>query len=202
MTDESREVDIELALDEGKLARGFELILEGLGIDWTADPHFRETPERAAKAWYHELFSGLTGEVPTITTFPDRDESQLVILQGIPVKSVCAHHLLPFFGTASVGYISGTKRLLGLSKLSRIVDYCARRPHVQEGLTNNIADYLMPLVCPPKSSGGCGVVIKATHLCMAMRGVKHDGLMVTSALRGSIKDEPETRAEFLKLADV
>lgn len=186
-------------MDEQKLVAGFTLILEGLGLD-LASPHFAETPRRAARAWYHELCRGLTQPPPKITTFP-ASTSEMVVLRHIPIRSLCAHHLLPFFGTADIGYIPGAgHQILGLSKLSRIADYEARRPQVQEELTADIADAVAGLVCSPASDlGGVGVVIRATHMCMVLRGVTHDGEMVTSAVRGLFLTKPEVRAEFLNL---
>ncbi len=217
MTDESREVDIELALNEGKLIRGFELILEGLGIDRTADPHFRETPERAARAWFHELCSGLTQDPPKVTIFPDPNPAQLIIEQNIPVYSMCAHHLLPFYGYATVGYISGNHTMLGISKISRIVNHIARKPGVQETMTGEVAQTIYAEIGGPErdareeseatifnmyGDAGVGVVIKAKHMCMELRGVKHVGLLTTSAMLGCLKEEPETRSEFLRLAEI
>ena len=186
-----------------KLEKGFTLILEGLGLNPENSDHLKGTPERAAKAWWEELCSGLTSPPPKITTF--RSElDQMVLLRGIPVKSLCAHHLLPFIGTAAVAYTPGTGRILGLSKLSRIVDHWARRPQVQEELTEQIANAVAKHVIPTnraeESEGGVGVVIRANHMCMELRGVKHRGDMVTSAVRGLFKADAKARAEFLDLA--
>lgn len=178
---------------------GFQLVLDGLGLPKTE--HTARTAERAAKAWWDEICRGLTQPPPAITTFPMHGkDSEMVILRAIPVRSVCAHHLLPFVGTAAVAYLPGKGRVLGLSKLSRLVDYWARRPQVQEDLTNQVADAMAALVMG-QNRGGVGVVIRANHSCMELRGVKHSGDMVTSALRGSFK-LPEVRAEFLRLAGV
>ena len=132
-----------------------------------------------------------------LSTFPagENYEPSMVVLQHIPVKSVCAHHLLPFIGEATVAYIPD-KVLCGISKLSRIVDYFARRPQVQEELTSDIANFL----CENLNPHGVGVIIKATHLCMAMRGVSHDGVMITSTLKGCFLKESNVRAEFMLLA--
>jgi len=190
-------------MDEQKLVAGFTLILEGLGVD-LASPHFDGTPERAARAWYHELCRGLTGPPPKITTFPART-SEMILLRHIPIRSMCAHHLLPFSGAADIGYIPGGRhRILGLSKLSRIADYHARRPQVQEELTADIADAITALVCvgDERGTGGVGVVIRASHSCMTLRGVGHSGEMVTSAVRGVFKDDSDVRNEFLRLLEV
>ncbi len=180
-----------------KVEQGFALVLEGMGIAGTE--HTQDTARRAAKAWYHELCAGLTGEAPKITTFKS-DADQMVILRDIPIKSMCAHHLLPFTGRAAVAYVPGKGRILGLSKLSRVADYYARRPQVQENLTTQIADAIADLVMDrTRDRGGVGVVIQAHHMCMELRGVNHKGDMVTSALRGCF-EKPAVRAEFFQLA--
>lgn len=198
--------------DEELVVNGFARILSGLyGDRWRDDPHLKDTPERAARAWYNELFKGITRQDggPDITTFPtDADRPNLVLSKGIPVQSLCAHHLLPFIGEAVVGYIPGRGEILGLSKLSRITDHFARRPQVQERLTDQVADYLWDLVGsdtpgdPQTYKGGVGVVVRARHMCLELRGVEHEGEMVTSSLRGVLYDKPEARAEFMKLAGV
>lgn len=191
-------------LDHALVVRGYKFILEGLGLD-TDDPHFRETAERAAKAMYHELCAGLTKMPPSITTFPHDGTPGMIVLHDIPVRSICAHHLLPFIGKASVGYIPGKGRVLGVSKLSRLVNFRARRPQVQETLTREIAEELWTYVGQDidedheEGAGGVGVVIRANHFCMELRGVNHSGLMETSELMGVFR-EPEVRAEFLTLA--
>ena len=213
---------------EDLVAAGFTLILKGLGMD-LHDPHVKDTPERAAHAWYHELCLGLTGKKPDITTFPSEDNvNGMIILRDIPVKSLCSHNLLPFIGHAVVGYIPGEEHILGLSKLSRIVNHWSRRPQVQDRLTQQIADDLwhrvgsqaFTVTYPYQDqdfvytgddvsenisvqtvySGGVGVVIRARHMCMELRGVNHASDMITSALRGKFLNEPQVRAEFLKLA--
>jgi len=184
-------------LDKVKVRQGIQLLLEGLGVDLESD-HFRDTPERTANAWIDELCSGLGEKNFSLTTFPvgASYESSMVVLQHIPVRSVCAHHLLPFYGEATVAYIPD-KRLCGLSKLSRIVDYYSRRPQVQEELTCDIANFLSEQLSPK----GAGVIVKATHMCMAMRGVSHEGIMTTSSLKGSFLSEGNVRAEFMALAN-
>ena len=184
-------------MDKVKVRQGIQLLLEGLGVDLESD-HFRDTPERTANAWIDELCSGLGEKNFSMTTFPvgANYESSMVVLQHIPVRSVCAHHLLPFYGEATVAYIPD-KRLCGLSKLSRIVDYYSRRPQVQEELTCDIANFLSEQLSPK----GAGVIVKATHMCMAMRGVSHDGIMTTSSLKGSFLSEGNVRAEFMALAN-
>ncbi|MCH2267266.1 MAG: GTP cyclohydrolase I [SAR324 cluster bacterium] len=184
-------------MDKVKVRQAVQLLLEGLGVD-LENEHFRHTPERAAKAWVDELCSGLGEKKFSLTTFQvgEKYEPSMVVLQHIPVRSVCAHHLLPFYGQATVAYIPD-QRLCGLSKLSRIVDYFSRRPQVQEELTSDIANF----ICDQLSPQGAGVIVKATHLCMAMRGVSHDGVMTTSSLKGSFLRESNVRAEFMSLAN-
>ena len=184
-------------MDKGKVLQGMQMLLEGLGVDMD-NKHFEKTPERAAKSWVEEICSGLGEKKFRLTTFPASEnyEPSMVVLQHIPVKSVCAHHLLPFYGEATVAYIPD-ERLCGLSKLSRIVDYFARRPQVQEELTSDISNFLYEQLSPQ----GAGVIVKATHMCMAMRGVSHDGVMTTSSLKGSFLNDGTVRAEFMALAN-
>jgi len=184
-------------VDKDKVIESVQMLLEGLGVD-LENHHFRNTPERVANAWIDELCSGLGEKKFSITTFPTNAnyEPSMVVLQHIPVRSVCSHHLLPFVGEATVAYIPD-ERLCGLSKLSRIVDYFSRRPQVQEELTSDIANFL----CEQLSPQGAGVIVKATHMCMAMRGVSHDGVMTTSSLKGSFLSKATVRAEFMALAN-
>ncbi len=183
---------------------GFKMILEGLGVDIT-HPHLLDTPARAARAWYNELCKGLTTPPPSITAFPSHVDA-MVILQHIPIRSLCAHHLLPFVGEATIAYIPGNGELVGISKLSRIADYWARRLQVQEDLTDQIADHLEDLVMSDRERdiaegkcGGVGIIIRARHMCMELRGVEHIGKLTTSALRGVFRDG-DARDEFFRLA--
>jgi GTP cyclohydrolase I len=132
-----------------------------------------------------------------LTTFPnDEGYDELVLARGIPVQSVCEHHLLPFVGIAHVGYLPG-ERIVGLSKLARVVDMFARRPQVQERLTQQIANWLRDNLSPR----GVGVVIQAEHLCMTIRGVRAaDAATITSALHGHLRSDAAARAEFFALA--
>ena len=179
------------------VVEGYRLILKGLGLDPVENPHLRDTPERAAKAMYEELCIGLYAVRPKITTF-ESNHDQMILLKDVPILSLCAHHLLPFIGHADIAYVPGGKEILGLSKLSRIANWHARRPQVQEGLTEDIAEDLSRLVIRGKK-GGAAVKIQANHMCMHLRGVKHPGNMVTSALRGVFLTKPEARAEFFSL---
>ncbi len=167
-------------------------LLEALGADLDSD-HLRETPRRVAQA-YAEL---LTPVPFSATSFPnDGEYDELVLVRDIPFRSLCAHHLLPFFGTVHVAYLPG-ERIIGLSKLGRVVDMFARDLQIQERLTAQVADWLEQNLAPR----GVGVIAEAEHLCMSLRGVQKPGAVtVTSALRGLVKDDPRTRQEFLALA--
>ena len=156
------------------------------------DPHLAGTEFRVARA-YRELFAGLQGDEPALRTFPNPERGdELVSVTDIPFHSVCAHHLLPFFGAAHVAYQPG-ERIVGLSKLARAVEYFARRPQVQERLTAQIADLLHRRLRP----AGLIVVVRARHCCMEMRGVNRTGLVTTtSAVRGILS--AERRREFLR----
>jgi GTP cyclohydrolase I len=156
-----------------------------------------ETPARFLKAWEEYTRGYRERPEDILKSFEDGAQSvdEMVIVRDIPVYSLCEHHLAPFFGKAYVGYVPD-KRILGLSKISRLVEIFARRLQVQERLTNQIADaldtHLQPL--------GVAVVIECRHMCMESRGVRHTGTAtVTSALRGSIKTNADTRREFLSL---
>jgi GTP cyclohydrolase I len=166
-------------------------LLSALGADVESE-HLRETPRRVAKA-YAEL---LTPTSFNATTFPnDEGYDELILVRDIPFQSLCAHHLLPFHGTAHVAYLPAD-RLVGLSKLGRVVDLFARDLQVQERLTTQIADWIEVNLEPR----GVGVIVEAEHLCMSLRGVQKPGsLTVTSALRGLLKEDARTRQEFLSL---
>jgi GTP cyclohydrolase IA len=168
--------------------------LTALGIDIDTDS-LAGTPRRMARA-YSEL---LTPRDFRLTTF-DNDEGydELVLARAIPIRSVCEHHLLPFVGTAHVGYLPG-ERILGLSKLARVVELFAHGPQVQERLTKQIADWLHTHLQPQ----GVGVVIEAEHLCMTLRGVHAAGTRtITSTLLGALRDDARSRAEFFAVAGI
>jgi GTP cyclohydrolase IA len=169
-----------------KAARAF---LEALGVPCDA-PGTVDSPRRMAQA-YAEM---LTPRAFELTTFPnDEGYDELVVVRSIPVQSVCEHHLLPFTGVAHVGYLPND-RILGLSKFARVVEMFARRPQVQERLTQQVSDWLDEHLHPV----GVGVVIEAEHSCMTVRGVRAAGSVTrTSALAGAIRDNPSTRTEFL-----
>jgi GTP cyclohydrolase I len=167
-------------------------LLRALGQDPT-DEHTRDTPRRVAAA-YAEM---LTPRSFNLTTFPnDEGYDELVVARDIPFHSLCQHHLLPFTGVAHVGYLPG-ERILGLSKLARVVELFARDLQVQERLTKQVSDWLQQHLQPK----GVGVVIEAEHLCMSLRGVQARGsTTVTSTLHGLLRDDPRSRAEFFALA--
>jgi len=175
-----------------KIADHVGAILELLHLD-RSDPNLAGTPQRVAKM-YLEMFHGLKeGAEPEITTFPNEEGySSMVMERDIPFYSMCAHHLVPFYGHAHIAYIP-RRRIVGLSKLPRILEFYAKRPQIQERLTEQVADYLARSLEPL----GAMVVIEARHLCVEMRGVKKPGaLTVTSAIRGCFEDR-RVREEYL-----
>jgi GTP cyclohydrolase I len=183
-------------------AKAYEAYLDALGFDWRNDPNSTNTPLRVAKAFVNDLAAGCFDVPPKITSFPSNGYDGMVFQGGIPVKSMCSHHHLAFTGRAHVAYIpSSDGRVIGLSKLNRIVEFYARRPQIQEGLTVQIHDAINE-VC--EKNMGVAVVISATHTCACLRGVKHDGCeMKTSKLSGDFLDDPATRAEFYNfIADI
>jgi GTP cyclohydrolase I len=184
----ARGVDLDAA---AQAARQF---LHALGIE-TDSESLRGTPLRMARA-YAELFAP---RAFALTTFPNDEEyDELVLARSIPMRSVCEHHLLPFVGVAHVGYLPGD-RILGLSKLARVVEHFACRPQVQERLTMQIARWLQDQLQPH----GVGVVIEAEHSCMSLRGVQAAGSStVTSSLQGLMREDPRCRQEFLALTRV
>jgi GTP cyclohydrolase I len=182
--------DNEIDLD--KATRAVADLLDALGVDRAADG-LEATPGRVARA-YAEM---LTPEPFHVTTFANEEGyDELVVARAIPFASLCEHHLLPFSGFAHVGYLPD-ERLLGLSKLARVVDHFSRRLQVQERLTAQVANFIAETLQPK----GVGVVLEAEHQCMSLRGVRASGSKtVTSALKGLVRDDPRTRAEFLSLA--
>lgn len=173
----------------------FARIIAAIGEDPTRDG-LRDTPERAAKAFqfltkgYHQTLE----EVVNGALFPS-DNSEMVLVNNIELYSMCEHHLLPFIGKCHVAYIP-TGKVIGLSKVARIVDMYARRLQIQENLTKQIAESIMQIT----GAAGVGVVIEAQHMCMMMRGVeKQNSVMKTSMMLGSFRNNPTTRSEFLAL---
>ncbi len=183
-------------VDLPRAAAAIRELLIAIGEDPERDG-LRDTPDRIARA-YDEIFGGLFVNPDDVleTTF-DAQHGELVLVKDIPLYSTCEHHLVPWHGTAAVGYIPGESgRITGLSKLARVVDLYARRPQVQERLTTQVADAVMSRLEPR----GVIVVIEAEHLCMAMRGVRKPGSKtVTSAVRGIFQSDPRTRGEAMSL---
>lgn len=156
----------------------------------------RDTPRRVADM-YEEILGGTKiNPEKELEVFFEKDHDEIVLLKGIPLYSVCEHHLLPFIGTAHVAYIPDQNRITGLSKLARVVDVLSKRLQVQERLTTDIAETIMKKLRPK----GVMVIIEAEHLCMSMRGVKKPGVLtLTSAVRGIFRDNEKTRAEAMAL---
>jgi GTP cyclohydrolase IA len=179
-------VDLEAA------EQAVDLLLRALGMD-PSEPGLAATPRRVAKA-YADL---LTPTEFVMTTFAnDENYDELVVVRNIGFTSICEHHLLPFTGSAAVGYLPG-QRILGLSKLARVVELFARRPQVQERMTKQIAGWLDDHLQPR----GTGVILRAEHSCMTLRGVQaHGSSTTTSAHMGLIRSDQRTRSEFLALA--
>ena len=180
-------VDVDLPAAERAVAD----LLRALGKD-PEQAHLADTPRRVADA-YAELLAPPPFD---LTTFPnDEGYNELVLATGIPVQSLCEHHLLPFTGIAHIGYLPG-ERILGLSKLARVLDLFARDLQVQERLTQQVADWLQENLNPR----GVGVVIEAEHLCMSLRGVRARGARTTtSALHGLLREDARSRHEFFAL---
>ena len=184
------------AFDAARVEAAVRELLVAVGEDADRDG-LRDTPARVARM-YAEVFEGLHRE-PADLHMPlfDEGHDELVIVKDIAVQSFCEHHLLPWAGTAAVGYLPGTSgQITGLSKLARLVDLYAKRPSLQERLTAQVADALVDRLQPR----GVIVVVEAEHLCMTMRGVQKPGARtVTSAVRGALKDSAVTRAEAMSL---
>ena len=187
-----RVVDERAEVDLPGVERAVAALLRALGKD-PGSPHLTETPRRVAQS-YAEL---LTGRQFDLTTFPnDEGYDELVLATDIPVQSLCEHHLLPFRGVAHLGYLPAG-RILGLSKLARVLEHFARDLQVQERLTQQVADWLQEHLAPR----GVGVVIEAEHLCMSLRGVRATGARtITSALHGVLREDARSRHEFFALA--
>ncbi len=187
---------VEDAVDLARIERAVREILIAVGEDPDRDG-LQQTPARVARA-YAELFAGLRVDPAQVlsTTF-EANHEELVIVRDIDVMSLCEHHLLPFRGSAHIGYIPGPDgRITGLSKLARLVEVFARRPQVQERLTSQVADLLMSKLSPR----GVVVVLECEHMCMAMRGIQKSGARtITSAVRGTLQNDAKSRAEAMAL---
>jgi GTP cyclohydrolase I len=189
MTPETEWVDHPTRMDLVAAEESARGLLKAMGIELDTEA-LRETPGRMVRA-YAEM---LTARPFNLTTFPnDEGYDELVLARAIPLHSLCEHHMLPFVGVAHVGYLP-SDRIIGLSKLARVVEHFARRPQVQERLTKQIADWLQTHLEPK----GVGVVIEAEHTCMTLRGVKATGSStVTSTLLGTLRSDVRSRQEFL-----
>ena len=181
-------------LNQDKIAAGVSLILEGLGENPTREG-LRDTADRVARM-YVELLQGLHEDPREhLRVVFDEQHDEMVLVKDVPFSSLCEHHLLPFHGKVHAAYIPRGK-VVGLSKIARVIESFARRLQVQERLTSQIADLLMEEL----DAQGVGVIVEASHTCMTMRGVKKPGaLMMTSAMRGVFKSNQATRSEFLSL---
>jgi GTP cyclohydrolase I len=183
-------------LDKKKIEEGVKLILEGIGEDVKREG-LLGTPERVADM-YEEIFSGINIDPRTVLgPMFDEDHDEIILVRDIPFYSTCEHHLVPFVGKAHIAYAPNKSgKIIGLSKLTRVLEIVARRPQIQERLTTIVADSIMEKLEPR----GVIVIIEAEHLCMSMRGVKKPNTVtVTSAIRGLFKDNPASRAEVLAL---
>jgi len=174
----------------------YKCLLE-MGFD-PEDQNLKETPNRVAKMWINELFSGCSEEEPKVTIFENvKDYDQIIVLDSIDLISTCSHHFMPFHGKAYIAYIPD-KKIVGVSKLARVVQWYMKRPQIQEELTCQIANYINEVLQPL----GVGVIIKAKHYCMIARGVKQNNSeMITSKLIGNFK-ENQVKNEFLKLIEI
>ncbi|MBM3690672.1 MAG: GTP cyclohydrolase I FolE [Actinobacteria bacterium] len=182
-------------LDTDRIQRAVVELLEAIGENPNRDG-LKDTPARVARA-YQEIFSGVSeNPAELLTTNFDLGHEELVLVKNIEVYSICEHHLLPFFGVAHIAYLPGfAGKITGLSKLARVVDLYAKRPQVQERLTNQVADAIEAKLEP----AGIIVIIEAQHLCMSMRGIKKtSATTITSTSRGSLKEDP-ARSEVMNL---
>lgn len=191
--------EIEQLIEKG--AKAYESYLDALGFDWRNDPNSSNTPHRVAKAFVTDLAMGCYAEPPKVTAFDNVDEYDGIVCQNnIKVVSLCSHHHAPFTGVAHVAYIpSKDGKVIGLSKLNRIVDWFSRRPQVQENLTAQIHSYV-DLVC--EKNNGVAVLIEAAHTCCSNIGIKHDSTMRTARMSGAFLDNNDnSRAEFYKFVE-
>ena len=181
-------------IDKDRIIRAMREILEAIGEDPDREG-LRETPERVAKM-YEEIFFGLHEDPKDQLKTFDEAHDELVLVKDIPFYSMCEHHLVPFFGKAHVAYIPKENRVVGISKLARVVEVTAARPQLQERITSVVADTIMDFLKPY----GVAVVIEAEHMCMTMRGVRKPGSKtVTSAMRGIFRKKDASRAEIMSL---
>ncbi|MGA1048777.1 MAG: GTP cyclohydrolase I [Minisyncoccia bacterium] len=181
-------------------AKAYEVYMDALGFDWRNDPNSADTPMRVAKAFVNDIAVGCYSDSPKVTAFDNIDGYDGIVAQtNIKVNSLCSHHHLAWTGNAHVAYIpSKDGKVIGLSKLNRIVDWFARRPQVQENCTMQIHEYI-DMVC--EGNKGVAVLIEANHTCCSHRGIKHDSTMRTARMSGSFLNEESTRNEFYKFVE-
>ena len=181
---------------ENEVADAFQGVLEALGIDTQNDHNTKDTARRVAKIFVHEIFRGRYYPPPKVTAFPNVKQYDQIYMSGpISINSTCAHHFQPITGKAYVGIFPG-KKVVGLSKFNRMVDWVASRPQIQEEMTEQIAD----MIEQETEAKGVAVIVKAEHFCMTARGVKeHESDMLTSVVRGIFRDDPAIKAEFFSL---
>lgn len=193
--DEALPIESRQNMDLPKIENAVREILEAIGEDTTREG-IRETPQRVARM-YAEIFSGLHRDISKdIKVFHEEGNDEMILIGDIPFYSMCEHHLLPFHGKAHVVYIPRDGKILGLSKVARIVDTLSRKPQLQERLTSEIADKITEAV----DARSVCVIIEAEHLCMTMRGIRKPGSKtVTSAMRGGCRTDARTRNEALAL---
>ena len=177
-------------------AKHYGSFLTSLGFDYKSDPQTIDTPLRVAKSWTKDLIVGSLSEPPKVTSFPNEDSYDGVVIQsGIRVNSICAHHNLPFYGWCTIGYIPGEKAV-GLSKLNRVVDWFARRPQMQESLTQQIHKFISEKM----DCKSVAVSIASKHMCCGLRGIKHPESVMTTNKFSGVFMEPNNliREEFLQ----
>lgn len=185
-------------MDLKKIEEGVRLILEGIGENLDR-PGIKDTPQRVATL-YSDIFGSISlsqDELEScISPIEGEYHDEMVLIKDIPFYSICEHHMLPFFGKAHIAYIPGGGRMVGLSKLARLLEILSKKPQVQERLTTQVADTIEKCIRPK----GTMVIINAEHLCMSMRGVKKEGTKtITSAVRGLFRSRKSTRDEMLVL---
>jgi len=171
--------------DRAAVERALRELIRSLGLDPAKEPELAETPARVA-ALYAEIFSGLvSSNAPDLALIPRQGsgDEELVVVRDLPFYSLCIHHLIPFFGSATVAYLPGEK-LLGISGIARLLEHYARRPQLQERITTQLADHLEKTVRP----SGVAVMLQARHLCMEMRGIRKRGVVETRVVRGELAE--------------
>lgn len=184
-----------------KAAAAYADFMDALKFDWRSDPNSADTPRRVAKAFVNDVIKGCYEDAPTITAFDNVDSYNGMVCQNnIRLTSLCSHHHMPFTGFAHVAYIpSKSGKVIGLSKLNRVVDWFARRPQVQENLTMQIHNFINE-ICT--NNNGVAVMIEAKHNCCSNRGIKHDSTMRTAYMSGAfLENGDNSRAEFYKFID-